>query len=125
MYGLNQFLSRGAHSIDSAVDAGGYNDRELCRRSVSLRVFMALNKGKGTFTGPGTIYKAMGWSTASWLPILNPRINLEFNAHFMDTLPVGAPAMVECSITAGLSKGGLEQLGRRFGGKHRAYRAGD
>jgi hypothetical protein len=44
------------------------------------------------------------------LPHLNPAINLEFNAHFLDTALAFGLTLVECPITfsrrIGLSKGG-------------------
>ena len=44
------------------------------------------------------------------LPQLNPAINLEFNAHFMDTALANGLVIVECPITfhprVGVSKGG-------------------
>lgn len=67
--------------------------------------------GRGTFTDVGTTYKVLRRDALErLLPYLNPKINLEFNAHFLDTaLRIGIIA-VECPITfhprVGLSKGG-------------------
>jgi hypothetical protein len=67
--------------------------------------------GRGTFTDVGTTYKVLRRDALErLLPYLNPNINLEFNAHFLDTaLRVGI-LMVECPVTfhsrVGLSKGG-------------------
>jgi hypothetical protein len=73
--------------------------------------------GKGTFTDVGTTYKmirrgAMG----ELLPNLNPSVNLEFNAHFLDTALESGLTLVECPITffprSGQSKGGNMNNGR-------------
>lgn len=44
------------------------------------------------------------------MPSLNPAINLEFNAHFLDTALAEGVSLVECPITfhprVGVSKGG-------------------
>ena len=44
------------------------------------------------------------------LPVLNPAINLEFNAHFLDTALRHGFSVLECPITfhsrVGVSKGG-------------------
>ena len=67
--------------------------------------------GRGTFTDVGTTYKVMRREALErLLPYLNPNVNLEFNAHFLDTaLRVGI-ITVECPVTfhprVGLSKGG-------------------
>ncbi|HLJ44378.1 MAG TPA: glycosyltransferase [Bryobacteraceae bacterium] len=67
--------------------------------------------GKGTFTDVGTTYKlCRNDALRRLMPNLNPAINLEFNAHFMDmTLQTGL-RMLECPITfhnrVGVSKGG-------------------
>jgi hypothetical protein len=67
--------------------------------------------GRGTFTDVGTTYKMMRREALErLLPYLNPAINLEFNAHFMDTALRIGTIMVECPITfhprVGVSKGG-------------------
>jgi hypothetical protein len=67
--------------------------------------------GKGTFTDVGTTYKLMSRSAlAALLPHLDRRINLEFNAHFMDTALGRGLLLLECPITfharVGESKGG-------------------
>ena len=67
--------------------------------------------GHGTFTDVGTTYKvARREAIERLLPNLNPKINLEFNAHFMDTALRIGTIMVECPITfhprVGASKGG-------------------
>jgi hypothetical protein len=67
--------------------------------------------GRGTFTDVGTTYKlCRNTATGYLLPLLNPAINLEFNAHFLDTALKNGVAIVECPVTfharVGTSKGG-------------------
>jgi hypothetical protein len=73
--------------------------------------------GRGTFTDVGTTYKLVRrQSLVRLLPVLNPVINLEFNAHFMDVALAHGERMVECPITfhprVGVSKGGNVNNGR-------------
>lgn len=67
--------------------------------------------GRGTLTDAGTTYKLVRNSAlARLLPHLNPGINLEFNAHFLDTALGLGIRLVECPVTfhprTGASKGG-------------------
>ncbi|HEY3439896.1 MAG TPA: glycosyltransferase family 2 protein [Paludibaculum sp.] len=67
--------------------------------------------GKGTVTDVGTTYKIMTPDVLSrLLPFLNPGINMEFNAHLMDTALRENFTLVECPVTfhsrVGVSKGG-------------------
>ena len=67
--------------------------------------------GRGTFTDVGTTYKMLRRSSLErLLPLLNPAVNLEFNAHFLDTALASGERVVECPITfhprVGVSKGG-------------------
>lgn len=67
--------------------------------------------GRGTFTDVGTTYKLIRRASLERLmPVLNPRINLEFNAHFLDKSLATGERLVECPITfhprVGVSKGG-------------------
>jgi hypothetical protein len=67
--------------------------------------------GHGTFTDVGTTYKVMRRDALErLLPYLNPRINLEFNAYFLDTALRIGTIVVECPVTfhprVGVSKGG-------------------
>ena len=67
--------------------------------------------GRGTFTDVGTTYKLLRRdSLVRLMPALNPGINLEFNAHFLDTALARGERLVECPITfhprVGVSKGG-------------------
>ena len=75
--------------------------------------------GRGTFTDVGTTYKLMRRSSLKRLmPLLNPAVNLEFNAHFLDTALASGERVVECPITfhsrVGLSKGGNVNNARAF-----------
>ena len=73
--------------------------------------------GKCTITDVGTTYK-LGRRAAleQLLPKLNPAINLEFNAHFLDLALENEFVLVECPITfhprVGTSKGGNVSDGR-------------
>ena len=75
------------------------------------KLLEAKHIGRGTLTDVGTTYKLVRNSTLKrLLPYLNPDVNLEFNAHFLDTaLDVGIQ-LVECPVTfharVGESKGG-------------------
>lgn len=67
--------------------------------------------GRGTFTDVGTTYKLCRREALErLLPFLDRRINLEFNAHFLDTVLRLGIEIVECPITffarVGKSKGG-------------------
>jgi hypothetical protein len=67
--------------------------------------------GQGTFTDVGTTYKlCRNAALRRLLPELNPDVNLEFNAHFLDTALRHDISLVECPITfhkrLGESKGG-------------------
>jgi len=67
--------------------------------------------GKGTFTDVGTTYKMMRKEAVRrLLPALNRSVNLEFNAHLLDTALQNGFSVVECPITffprVGASKGG-------------------
>src|SRR5207245_11188660 len=56
--------------------------------------------GRGTFTDVGTTYKlARRESLQRLMPLLNSKINLEFNAHFLDTALANGEKLVECPIT--------------------------
>jgi hypothetical protein len=67
--------------------------------------------GHGTFTDVGTTYKVCrNVALRRLLPALNPQVNLEFNAHFLDTALASGLHLVECPVTfhdrVGISKGG-------------------
>jgi len=53
--------------------------------------------GRGTFTDVGTTYKLVRRDSLKRLmPLLNPAVNLEFNAHFLDTALSSGERVVEC-----------------------------
>ncbi len=67
--------------------------------------------GRSTLTDVGTTYKVCrSESLRRLLPKLDPRINLEFNAYFLDTALREGLTVIECPITfhprVGQSKGG-------------------
>lgn len=67
--------------------------------------------GRGTITDVGTTYKLCRRSALkNLLPVLDPAVNLEFNAHFLDTVLKEGHVLIECPITfhqrVGTSKGG-------------------
>src|SRR5215831_8431646 len=66
--------------------------------------------GRGTFTDVGSTYKLLRRdSLVRLMPQLNPAVNLEFNAHFLDTALGSGERLVECPVTfhprVGMSKG--------------------
>jgi hypothetical protein len=84
------------------------------------KLLEAKHLGKGTFTDVGTTYKlCRNAALRALLPRLTPSINLEFNAHFLDTALAGPFHVVECPITfhnrVGTSKGGNTSNRRAFG----------
>jgi hypothetical protein len=75
------------------------------------KVLEAKHLGRSTITDVGTTYKLCRRSAlVSLMPVLNPNVNLEFNAHFLDVALEQGLDLVECPITfhprVGLSKGG-------------------
>lgn len=75
------------------------------------KLLEAKHLGRGTFTDVGTTYKMIRRNVLiRLLPVLNPAINLEFNAHFLDTALAHGVSLLECPITfhprVGVSKGG-------------------
>jgi len=83
------------------------------------KLLEAKHLGKGTFTDVGTTYKLCRNSALrALLPFLRPSINLEFNAHFLDTALSESVHIMECPITfhgrVGLSKGGNTSNRRAF-----------
>jgi hypothetical protein len=78
---------------------------------VGGKLLEAKHIGRGTFTDLGTTYKLCRNSALQrLLPLVNPAINLEFNAHFLDTALAAGVSVVECPVTfharVGRSKGG-------------------
>ncbi|MEQ8935376.1 MAG: glycosyltransferase family 2 protein [Amphiplicatus sp.] len=95
----------------------------LRERSTQLTTFMfygnlfvaklleAKHLGRSTLTDVGSTYKLVHRRALERLmPRLNPAVNLEFNAHFMDTALSSGFTLIECPITfhprVGVSKGG-------------------
>ena len=81
------------------------------------KLLEAKHISRGTFTDVGTTYKLCRNSALQrLLPLLNPAINLEFNAHLLDTALNHNFAIVECPVTfhnrVGASKGGNVSNGR-------------
>jgi cellulose synthase/poly-beta-1,6-N-acetylglucosamine synthase-like glycosyltransferase len=75
------------------------------------KLLEAKHFGRGTFTDVGTTFKIVRTEALrELLPALNPGINLEFNAHFLDSALASGVLLVECPITfharVGTSKGG-------------------
>jgi hypothetical protein len=75
------------------------------------KLLEAKHLGRGTFTDVGTTYKLIRRDClVRLMPALKPQVNLEFNAHFMDTALSLGERLVECPITfhprVGVSKGG-------------------
>lgn len=75
------------------------------------KLLEAKHIGQGTFTDVGTTYKLCRNSALKLLlPLLNPSINLEFNAYFLDTVLENDFSIVECPVSfhnrVGVSKGG-------------------
>ena len=83
------------------------------------KLLEAKHLGTGTFTDVGTTYKlCRNAALRTLMPKLNPAVNLEFNAHFLDTA-LGMPIqIVECPVTfhprVGTSKGGNASNRRAF-----------
>jgi hypothetical protein len=83
------------------------------------KLLEAKHVGKGTFTDVGTTYKLCRNETLRrLLPRLDPAVNLEFNAYFLDTALADEQYIVECPVTfyprVGLSKGGNANNRRAF-----------
>lgn len=75
------------------------------------KLLEAKHLGRGTITDVGTTYKLCRRERLlELLPKLDPSVNLEFNAHFLDTALAEGQVLVECPITfhqrVGVSKGG-------------------
>jgi len=83
------------------------------------KLLEAKHLGRGTITDVGTTYKLCRRSALlDLLPKLNPAVNLEFNAHFLDTTLRSGLVLLECPITfharVGVSKGGNVNNWRGF-----------
>ncbi len=83
------------------------------------KLLEAKHLGRGTITDVGTTYKLCRRDALiGLLPHLNPAVNLEFNAHFLDTVLRRGLLLLECPITfharIGVSKGGNVNNWRGF-----------
>lgn len=119
-YDIDKLLAYAPHAD---LVSGARTVEKLRQNRTQLTTFMfygnlfvgklleAKHLGRGTITDVGTTYKLCRRDAlARLLPSLDPSVNLEFNAHFLDrTLGLGL-VLVECPITfherVGLSKGG-------------------
>lgn len=75
------------------------------------KLLEAKHMGRSTITDVGTTYKLCRRDALlDLLPALDPAVNLEFNAHFLDTALVEGHVLIECPVTfhqrVGVSKGG-------------------
>jgi hypothetical protein len=75
------------------------------------KLLEAKHLGRSTITDVGTTYKLCRKAALiQLLPQLDPGVNLEFNAHFLDMALANGFSLVECPITfhtrVGISKGG-------------------
>lgn len=119
-YDIDKFMAYIPHA---GIVNGTRIVEQLRSRDTQLTTFMyygnffvgklleAKHIGHGTFTDVGTTYKLCRNSDLErLLPLLNPTINLEFNAHFLDTALQNGFRLVECPVTfhnrVGVSKGG-------------------
>lgn len=119
-YDIDKFMSYIPHA---EIINGTRIVEQLRERKTQLTTFMyygnffvgklleAKHVGKGTFTDVGTTYKlCRNESLRRLLPLLNPAVNLEFNAHFLDVALHHEFHIVECPVTfhdrVGKSKGG-------------------
>lgn len=119
-FDIDKFLAYAPHA---EIVNGTRIVEQLRERDTQLSTFMyygnfAVGKllelkhlGRGTFTDVGTTYKLCRRDALERLmPYLDRRINLEFNAHFLDAALRLGIETVECPITffsrVGKSKGG-------------------
>jgi hypothetical protein len=119
-FDLDKFLAYAPHAD---IVNGTRTVERLRQHTTQLSTFMyygnlfvgklleAKHLGKCTITDVGTTYKlCRGQALRQLLPRLDPRINLEFNAFFLDKALETGLSVVECPITfhqrVGVSKGG-------------------
>lgn len=125
---IDKFMAYAAHA---EIVNGTRIVEQLRERETQLSTFMyygnfavgklleAKHIGKGTFTDVGTTYKlCRNEALRRLLPLLNSDVNLEFNAHFLDTALHNDFSLLECPITfhkrVGVSKGGNVNNRRAF-----------
>lgn len=119
-YDIEKLLSYAAHAD---LVNGTRTVEQLRQHHTQLSTFMyygnlfagkmleAKHLGATTITDLGTTYKLVHREALiRLLPILDPRVNLEFNAYLLDTALASGLSVVECPITfhprVGESKGG-------------------
>ena len=119
-YDLDKFLAYAPHAD---IVNGTRTVERLRARNTQLSTFMyygnlfvgklleAKHLGRSTITDVGTTYKLCHRDAlVRLMPHLDPTVNLEFNAHFMDRALEQGCDIVECPITfhprVGVSKGG-------------------
>jgi len=119
-YDLDKFLAYAPHAD---IVSGTRTVERLRAQRTQLSTFMyygnlfvgklleAKHLGRSTITDVGTTYKLCRRSALiPLMPHLDPAINLEFNAHFLDVALDRGCDIVECPITfhprVGVSKGG-------------------
>jgi hypothetical protein len=117
---LEKFLAYAPHAD---IVNGTRTVERLRQHTTQLSTFMyygnlfvgklleAKHLGRGTITDVGTTYKLCHrHALRRLLPMLDPSINLEFNAFFLDKALEAGLSVVECPITfhqrVGVSKGG-------------------
>jgi glycosyltransferase involved in cell wall biosynthesis len=127
-YDIDKFMAYIAHA---EIVNGTRIVEQLREKETQLTTFMyygnffaaklleAKHLGEGTFTDVGTTYKlCRNRILRKLLPLLDPSVNLEFNAHFLDTALSYSVRMVECPVTfhqrVGRSKGGNTGNWRAF-----------
>ncbi|HEY4173624.1 MAG TPA: glycosyltransferase family 2 protein [Rhodopila sp.] len=125
-YDLDKFLAYAPHAD---IVNGTRTVEPLRQYTTQLSTFMyygntfvgklleAKHLGRCTITDVGTTYKLCRRDALrQLLPALDPTVNLEFNAHFLDTALARGHTIVECPITfhprVGISKGGNTNNGR-------------
>jgi hypothetical protein len=119
-YDLDKFLAYAPHAD---IVNGTRTVERLRQHTTQLSTFMyygnlfmgklleAKHLGRGTITDVGTTYKLCRREVLNQLlPQLDPRVNLQFNAYFLDRALRAGFSVVECPITfherLGVSKGG-------------------
>lgn len=120
-----------AYAPHATIVGGTRIAEQLREYSTQLSTFMyygnfvvgklleAKHLGRGTFTDVGTTYKLLRRDAIErLLAVTTPRVNLEFNCHFLDRALAAGERIVECPITfyarVGISKGGNVSDRRAF-----------
>ena len=128
-YDIDKLLAYAPHAD---IVNGTRTVEHLRQRVTQLSTFMyygnlfvgklleAKHLGKSTITDVGTTYKLCRRDALMrLLPVLDPSINLEFNAYFLDRALQEGLSLVECPVTfhprVGVSKGGNVNNARAFG----------